>query len=155
LYELAAGGSGRRSTVFSTSQLPTRIVAANLTDHVGVEGLDAIVVAYSLDNTIRIVFQRPDGTFGTPLALVTGESPSDIALEDIDGDGLRDVVVSNQGSGDVSVFLNDPGHSFARTLHFRAGTGLFGLETVADAPGVGSLEQSVSLATGAFTGGRN
>src|SRR5262249_24931927 len=77
---------------------------------------------------IQIALQRPDGTFEDPKRLPTGVSPSDIALVDVDGDGLRDVVVSDQASGDVSVFLNDQAHSFTRTGRFRAGTGLFGLD---------------------------
>src|SRR5262249_3449198 len=84
--------------------------------------------------------------------LSTGETPSDIALVDADGDGLIDLVVSNQASGDVSVFLNDPSHSFSTTYRLRAGTGLYGLDRTAATPTISSLQQSVSLTTGDFTG---
>src|SRR5262249_26519143 len=114
-----------------------------------------VVVADSLDSSIQISFQNPDGTFSAPLTLPTAEAPSDLALVDVNGDGLRDVVVTNQASGDVSVFLNDPGHSFSRSYRFRAGTGPYGLDTT-NGPVVSALEQTVSLAAGGFTGtGRN
>src|SRR5205823_3172514 len=82
------------------------------------------------------------------------DAPSDLALVDVNGDGLLDIVVSNQASGDVSVFLNDPKHTFATSTQFRASTGRYGLDPSGVA--VRSQEQSVSLAAGNFLGnGRN
>jgi hypothetical protein len=142
-----------RTTAFTTDRLPTRLAAGDLTG----DGLDDLVVANSLDDSIQVALRRPDGTFGPPLTLSTGEAPSDISLVDVNGDGLLDIVVSNQGSGDVSVFFNDSSHSFATGYRFRAGTGSYGLGTnAAGLPAVASLAQSVSLAAGDFMGrGRN
>jgi hypothetical protein len=152
LYSVAADGTVRRTTAFSTTLLPTRIDAADLTG----KGLDDLVVANSLDNSIQVAFQRSDGSFSAPLTLPTGEAPSDLRVADFNGDGLPDLAVSNQASGDVSVFLNDPQHAFAQSYRFRAGTGLYGLDTSAATPAISTLEQSVSLAAGDFTGqGRN
>ena len=149
LYRVSLGGSvAVRSQAFSTSRLPTRIVAGDLTGN----GLDDLVVTNSLDNTIQVAFQQPDGTFSSPLTLPTGEAPADLALVDVNGDGLLDIVVSNQASGDVSVFLNDSSHSFAQSYRFRAGTSLSALDATAATPAIASLEQSVSLAAGDFTG---
>ncbi len=147
-----AGGQITRATAFSSTLVPTRVAAADLTGG----GLDDLVVANSFDDSLQIAFQQPDGTFGAPLTLPTGENPSDLSLADVNGDGLTDITVSNQTSGDVSVFLNDKTHSFTRSYRFRAGTGLYGLDTTAASPAVSTLEQSVSLAAGDFTGaGRN
>jgi hypothetical protein len=63
---------------------------------------DDLIVANSLDNSIQVAFQQPDGTFSTPLTLPTGQAPSDIIVTDVNGDGLPDIAVSNQVSGDVS-----------------------------------------------------
>jgi hypothetical protein len=113
-------------------------------------------VANSLDNSIQVAFQRPNGTFTAPLILPTGPAPSDLRVADFNGDGVPDIAVSNQASGDVSVFLNDSRHSFAQSYRFRAGTGLYGLDSTAATPTITTLEQSVSLAVGDFTGqGRN
>jgi hypothetical protein len=152
LYSAAANGTVHRTTAFTTTRLPTRIAAADLTGN----GLDDLVVANSLDNSIQVAFQQPDGTFTAPLTLPTGPAPSDITVADLNGDGLPDLAVSNQASGDVSLFLNDDRHSFAQSYRFRASTGLYGLDSTAATPAITSLEQSVSLAAGDFTGtGRN
>jgi hypothetical protein len=159
LYSAAGGGKFARTTAFTTSLLPTRIVAGDLSDPIGVNGPDDIVVADALDNSIQVSFQQAGGTFSTPVTLATGGAPGDVAFVDVDGDGLRDIVVTNQTSGDVSVFLNDKAHSFARSYRFRAGTGLFGLsgqDSLSLPLEVSSPAQPVSLTSGAFTGnGRN
>src|SRR5207237_1349389 len=80
-------------------------------------------------------------------------TPSDITLVDVNGDGLRDIVVTDQASGDVRVFLNDTTHSFATSYRSRASTGpydLLGLSTAT--PLVLSEATSVSVATGDFPG---
>jgi hypothetical protein len=155
----ATGRMFKRTAAFATPLLATRIVAGDLTG----DGLDDIVVADSLDNTIQVAFQQPDGTFSSSPPLSTGEAPSDVTLVDVNGDSLPDIVVSNQGSGDVSVFLNDSSHTFATSYRFRAGTGPFGLAptqsspaTEGGGPAVSSLVAPVSLVAGDFTGtGRN
>jgi hypothetical protein len=152
LYSLAADGTVRRTTAFSTNRLPTRLAAADLTGN----GLDDLIVANSLDNSIQVAFQHPDGTFSAPLTLPTGQALSDISVADLNGDGLPDIAVTNQASGDVSVFLNDLQHSFAQNYRFRAGTGLYGLDASTATLSIATLSQSVSLAAGDFTGtGRN
>ena len=83
-----------------------------------------------------------------------GIAPSDIAVADVNGDGLPDIVVSDQASGDVTVLLNDAAHSFSQSLRFRASTGSYGLDTTSGGPAVSSFAQSVSLVAGDFTGQR-
>ncbi len=144
-------GSFRRpgnAPAFTTSLLPTSIVAGDLTG----DGLDDLVVADAFNNSIQVSFQQANGTFSQPLTLTTDETPSDIALVDVNGDGLLDIVVTNQVSGDVTVLLNDATHSFTQVEQFRAGIGLYEI----DPTSVTSLTQSVSLTAGDFTGnGRN
>jgi hypothetical protein len=152
LYRVAADGTVHRTTAFSTTRLPTHLAAADLTGN----GLDDLIAANSLDNSIQIAFQQPDGSFSAPLTLPTGQDPSDVRVADFNGDGLPDIAVSNQASGDVTVFLNDPQHSFLQSYGFRAGAGPYALDTSAATPAISTLEQSVSLAAGEFTGqGRN
>ena len=147
LYGISAG-SVTRTTAFTSLLLPTRIVAGDLIGN----GLDDIVVANSLDNSIQVSFQQLDHSFSAPITLTTGEAPSNIVLLDINGDGLNDIVVTDQASGDVSVFLNDDSHTFSTSRRYRAGNGRFGLDTTGTAPVVTSPLQSVSLAAGDFTG---
>ena len=82
----------------------------------------------------------------------TGIAPSDITVGDVNGDGLPDIIVSDQASGDVTVLLNNPAHSFSQSLRFRAGTGFYGLSTSSGNPVVSSFAQTVSLVAGDFTG---
>ncbi|MBI5757533.1 MAG: VCBS repeat-containing protein [Planctomycetales bacterium] len=151
LYSFASG-SVQRGMAFTSSLLPTRIIAADLTT----DGLDDIVVANALDNSIQVSFQQPDGSFSAPITLVTGEAPSNLAATDVNADGRTDILVTNQASGDVGVFLNDISHSFSSSARFRAGIGLFGLDATRPEPIVTSLQQSVSMVAGDFLGsGRN
>jgi hypothetical protein len=45
----------------------------------------------------------------------------------VDGDGRRDLVVTNEFSGDVSIFLNTVAAPFTTTLRFRADPGPYGM----------------------------
>jgi hypothetical protein len=148
LYTVGPGGGVGRTTAFSTTALPARLAAADLTGN----GLDDLVAANPLDNSVTIALQTAPGQFAAPVTVPVGAAPSDIAVADTNGDGLPDVVVSDQASGDVSVLLNDAAHSFARSLRFRAGTEPGGLDTTSGGLAVSSLAQSVSLVAGDFTG---
>ena len=151
LYTISPDGSVSRSTAFSTTALPTRIAAADLTGN----GLDDLVTANSLNDTVTVALQETSGRFGPPVTLPVGVAPSAIAFADVNADGLPDIVVSDQASGDVTVLLNDSSHSFATSYRFRAGPGL---SEATDGPPstIVSPDGSVSLVAGDFIGtGRN
>ena len=147
LYSVSRNGVVSRSTAFSTTALPSRLTAADLTGN----GRDDLVVASALDNSVAIALQAAPGIFATPIALPAGVAPSDIAVADVNGDGLPDVVVSDQASGDVNVLMNDAAHTFSKSLRFRAGTELNNFDTSSGNPAISSLAQSVSLVAGDFT----
>ena len=73
-------------------------------------------------------------------------------MADVNGDGLPDIVVTDQSSGDVTILLNDPTHSFSQSLRFRAGTGPDTVNAFAGNAALSSSAQSVGLAVGDFTG---
>jgi hypothetical protein len=148
LYTVTASGAVIRTTLFSTPALPVRLAAADLTGN----GLDDVIAANSLDDSVTIALQTAPGQFAAPRTLPVGVTPSDVTVADVNGDGLPDVVVSDQAGGDVTVLLNDPGHSFSRSLRFRAGTQPDGLGTASGNPAISSVAQTVGVVAGDFTG---
>ncbi len=149
IYTISADGERLADAPpFRPPRCPRASTAADLTGN----GLDDLIAANALDNSVTIAFQTSAGEFAAPLTVPTGIAPSDITVGDVNGDGLPDIIVSDQASGDVTVLLNDPAHSFSQSLRFRAGTGFYGLSTTAGDPAVSSFAQTVSLVAGDFTG---
>lgn len=75
---------------------------------------DAFVDAVAVSNTSAIVFLDQNGmaTFATT-TLTTGTNPSEAAFGDVTGEGNRDVVVANGGSGTVGVYVGNGAGVFA------------------------------------------
>ena len=99
IYTVSASGEVSRRTAFATTALPTSLAAADLTGN----GLDDLIAANALDNSVTIALQTSPGQFAAPMTVPAGVAPSDIAVADLNGDGLPDIIVSDQASGDVTV----------------------------------------------------
>lgn len=74
---------------------------------------------------VELFFQdlfRP-GFFLQPTAFSVGSDPVQLAAADLNGDGIRDLVVANSGSDSVSVLLNNPSRpgSFFPAVDFPCG----------------------------------
>ena len=108
IYTVSTDGDVTRRTAFSTTALPTSLTAAALTGN----GMDDLVAANALDNSVTVAIQTAGGQFAPPITLAAGIAPSDIAIADVNGDGLPDIIVSDQASGDVTVLLNDAAQDF-------------------------------------------
>jgi hypothetical protein len=98
------------SLSFQRSDLPVgnRPDAVSLGDLEN-SGLLDVVVLNGSDNTFTVFHNASTGgsLSLTPLPPVTTSlSPISLALADVDGDGRLDVVVTNEVSGSISVFLN-------------------------------------------------
>lgn len=52
-----------------------------------------------------VLLGRGDGTFQTPIAHPVGANPVSVALNDLNSDGLLDVITANYSSGNISVLL--------------------------------------------------
>jgi hypothetical protein len=148
IYTWSAVESGFVRTVgFSAGTLPVRIAVSKLT---GKNGLDDLVVANQLDNTVTIALQQPDGTFDI-LTRNVGAAPSDITFGTLGGGTKPAIIVSDQLSGDVTVLLND-GTTFQNQMRFRAGSGPFDITNSLGTQIITSQLQTVGVVAGNFTG---
>jgi hypothetical protein len=137
-----------RSIAFSTSNLPTTIVAADLTGN----GLDDLIVANALNNSVTIGLQTAPGQFAAPITVAVGETPSAITVADLSDNALPDIVVTDQASGLVTVLLNDPQHTFSQQLNFSTSTEPTTLNTSSGSPTLNSVAFPIGLVAGDFLG---
>jgi cysteine-rich repeat protein len=104
-----------------------------LADLDGDGDLDAAVAVAAFDPGLDpqtrpgVVRFRNDGTgnltaLRMPL-LVTGSDPQSVALGDLNGDGVPDIVTANTGSDSLSVFLTLPGGGYTGTTFPSGGNG--------------------------------
>ncbi len=147
LYDIDLVDNVTRRTAFTTSAAASRILASDLNG----DGRDELITANGLGRSLSIARQLIGGAFAPPVLVPVGNAPSGLAVSDVNRDGRLDVLASNQGSGDVSVALNDAAFAFDDVLRFRASTQSTATETVLDEVLINSIAESVSLATGDFT----
>src|SRR5262249_36686750 len=72
-YPIAQDGLVRRDVAFSSTVLPVRLTAADLNGN----GLDDLIAANSLDNSVTIALQTSPGQFAAPILVPVGETPTD------------------------------------------------------------------------------
>jgi hypothetical protein len=156
LYAPGPGGRFTRQPGPALPQgtLPLQLAAGDLNG----DGLGDLVVAGAGSGTQLLVYlQNPHGGFrpdqppSFQASLEAG--PAQIALIDLDSDGLPDIVLTMPGSGEVSVFRNLGGGQFAAESRYRAGTGPYGVNVGADSVALVSAEGTTGLAAGRFQEG--
>ncbi len=84
-------------------QLNSRQVASGDLDEDG--DVDLVVCNVS-NNTVSVLLNNGDGTFGEPVLYGTGQFPVKVLLNDFDADGRLDIVTANLFASNVSVLLN-------------------------------------------------
>src|SRR5262249_18208162 len=132
-------------------KVPGLLPVALATGDLNGDGRTDLAVAEA-SGKVFVYLQNAAGGFGPApdYALGVGLSPSALELVDVDGDKRLDIVVTSRYSGDVSVLRNGPGAPFASELRFRAGTGLYSLNSSTGAPAVSSRQAPAGLVAGRF-----
>jgi fibronectin type 3 domain-containing protein len=101
----------------STFAAPVNLTGGQFSQAAVLEDLDNdgkpdLIVANRFDDNISIYRNTAVAgslsatSFADPVHLATGGSPVSIAVADVDGDGKRDIAVSEQNTGTVSLFRN-------------------------------------------------
>ncbi len=70
------------------------------------------------DNRALILFRAADGTLTARVELPAGVHPRSVAIGDLNGDNKPDIVIANEGSNDLSFFINQ-GQRVFQTLARR------------------------------------
>jgi len=78
----------------------------------------------STGTTVSVYLGNGDGTFAPQVQFLVGFSPKMVAAEDVNGDGIPDLVVANRDSDNISILLGN-------------GDGTFASQQIAPVPGGG------------------
>jgi len=113
---------GRRSEGPGEPAEPAFPECVALGDLNGDEILD-IVTANSQADTVSVLWGNPDGTFDDENQSIydVGDRPMSVALGDLNGDGLLDIVTANVVEGSVSVLLGDGQGGFSGPVPYELG----------------------------------
>jgi hypothetical protein len=122
---------------------PVQLVAADL-DGNGTLDLAAADTGamFGINQNLSVFLNPGDG--GTPgrADYDTRNAPTAVAAADVDGDGIVDLLVTNNGSSDLSVFRGLGGGAFAPALLYATGLAPVGVVT-GDWNGDGRLDVAV------------
>ncbi len=125
------------SGTFSSSSFATKIdytgVLVNLISTGDIDGdgkPDIAIPTYGSSSTLFSLFRDSSTTgvinFANRYDMNANTTPAYIGIGDLDGDGKNDLVVTNYGSGNISIFRNTGsvgGFSFASKVDLTAGSG--------------------------------
>jgi hypothetical protein len=114
---------------FSTSSYPAQIVIGDLDG----DGLGDLVIVGMQNNAVAVeVYTSGGATFAWNRQYYAAQdTPSSVALADINADGSLDIVVANEGSSNVTVLQNSGFGQFGAQLIYPVGLNPVSL-TVAD-----------------------
>jgi uncharacterized protein (TIGR03437 family) len=141
------GLSEKSKTSYQIGALPSSIVLAPLT-HSGKP--DMVMTApqsgSGTNGFVAVLLNNGNGTFQAPAQYTTGSYPTSVAVGDVNGDGIPDLVAANSndtpGGDSVSVFIGRGDGTFKPAVNYPAGSLPQGL-ILADFNGDGNLDIAV------------
>lgn len=136
-------GSARTTNFVSQSQLTANILASDIAN----ANAASVTVVNPVGTSNAVFFEttRPTSSvaLGISSGLATGTSPSSVATADFTGNGKLDVVVSNGGSNNISIFVGKGDGTFQAAVNYPAGTNPDSV-TVGDFNGDSKLDLAVA-----------
>ena len=121
---------------FPTPHAPTTVVAGDL----DLDGDADLVVSGRGPDGLVYVLLNDGGSFGTPVAWEVGTQTDDVAIGDLDGDGIPDLVFAVRSlRGRLAVFRGRGDGAFEKPIELRLGREARGV-IAADLDGDGDLD---------------
>lgn len=113
-------GTFQADAIYNVGSAPEKVAVQDLNG----DGVLDLAVNNTGDDTLSILLGMGDGTFETVNLLGTGSqsSPAKVMAGDFNGDGAADLVLTEYGDNQVSIFLGKGDGNFDAKLSFDAGT---------------------------------
>jgi hypothetical protein len=126
-----------KTLFFSAGNGPSEVAVADLDR----DGTPDLVVTDALSNTVSVLLGNGDGTFQASRQFAVGAFAPTIAgigngipnfgravaVADVTGNGIPDIIVTNYASGDISVLLGRGDGTFEPQRRFNATAGVFAM----------------------------
>ncbi len=98
---------------------PVAIAAGNLDNN---PGLDLVVANQAADNVTLLLNQSTgDAQFAIGIDIPVGDMPTGVAVENLNNEGVDDIVVTNAGSSDTISYIPSSGGGYGAPQSFAAG----------------------------------
>jgi hypothetical protein len=110
-------GTFQAPRLFPTGGVPVSIAAGHFHDP---NILDLVVTGFTFQqNWANVFLGNGDGTFQAPVSYPVGKTPLSVAVGDLRGNGITDLVVANADGDTVSVLLGNGDGTFGPAVNYR------------------------------------
>jgi hypothetical protein len=103
----------------------------------------AVAEAGSKSNTVTVLINKGDGTFGAGVDYTVGTEPLSVCAADFDGDGAPDLAAANFVDNNVSILKNNGDGTFSSAVNYGVGSGPYCI-CAADFDGDGKPDLAVA-----------
>ncbi len=137
---LSGIGDGTFSSVYpyANGSYNPRATAAGDLNHDGF--LDLVTTDSS---AVNVFLGNGDGTFRPYVTYAVGSTPAAVAIGDVNGDGIPDILAANSGGNTISILLGKGDGTFLPQSSYSAGSSPLGV-AVGDFNGDGRLDVAVA-----------